>query len=699
MTLTRILVVEDESIVAMDIQDRLESLGYDVPATVATGERAIEKAATLRPDLVLMDIQLPGEMDGVQAADEIRRRFGVPVVFLTANADNATIQRAKITEPFGYIIKPFEERELHTAIEMALYKHQVDRKMKESEERYRTLVELSPEAIALQSSDKLIYINPAGAKLLGAESPADLLSRPLTDFVHPDFVENFRARELCLTETQRSDLKEEKFVRADGQAMDVEVVMAAVTYQGMPAIQTIIRDITARKRAEEQLLHNALHDSLTKLPNRVLFMDHLKLAVNHSKRRKNYMFALLFVDLDRFKIINDSLGHAVGDELLLALARRLETCLRAGDTLARLGGDEFTVLLDAINGHDDALRVAERIQEVLSQPFKLAGHEMTMSASIGIAFSDAGENMAEDLLRDADTAMYQAKALGKAQYQIFDKDMHAHAVRLQQLESELRGAIEREELRVHYQPTVSLESGRISGFEALVRWQHPERGLIPPIDFLPNAEDTGMIIEIDRWVLRQACQQMREWQDRLPSTRGIKINVNLSCKQFMQPDLVEHVKQTLSETGLAPQSLRLEITETVVMEDGDRAMKILEELRVLGVEVSLDDFGTGYSSLSYIHRFPVTTLKIDRSFIERIGGHENGEIVRTVVAMARNLGMEVVAEGVETVEQLIQLKAISCDQAQGFYFSKPVTSEAAAVLLQNETQGLFLGVTEQLLAA
>lgn len=698
MTHTRILVVEDESIVAMDIQDRLESLGYDVPATVATGERAIEKTEMLRPDLVLMDIQLQGDMDGVQAADAIRRRFGVPVVFLTANADDATIQRAKVTEPFGYIIKPFEERELHTTIAMALYKHQADRKMRESEERYRMLVELSPEAIALQSDGKLVYINPAGATLLGAESPAALLARPLTDFVHPDFMANFRARELCLQEMQQSDLKEEKFIRADGQVMDVEVVMAAVTYQGLPAIQTIIRDITARKRAEEQLLHNALHDSLTKLPNRVLFMDHLKLAVNHSKRRKNYMFALLFVDLDRFKVINDSLGHGVGDELLLALARRLETCLRAGDTLARLGGDEFTILLDAINDPADAERVAERIQEVLSQPFKLAGHELTMSASIGIAFSDCGENTVEELLRDADTAMYQAKSLGKAQHRIFDKDMHARAVSLLQLESELKGAIERDELLVHYQPTVSLETGRISGFEALVRWQHPERGLIPPIDFLPNAEETGLIIEIDRWVLRQACTQMRQWQDSLPAPREIKINVNLSCKQFMQADLLEHVAQTLLETGLAPQSLRLEITETVVMEDGERAMKVLEDLKVLGVEVSLDDFGTGYSSLSYIHRFPVTTLKIDRSFIERIGGHENGEIVRTVVAMARNLGMEVIAEGVETVEQLIKLRAISCDQAQGFYFSKPVTSEAAAMLLQNEARGLFLGVIEQIAA-
>lgn len=699
MTLTRILVVEDESIVAMDIQDRLESLGYEVLGTVATGERAIEKAETLRPDLVLMDIQLQGEMDGVQAAGEIRRRFGVPVVFLTANADGPTVQRAKITEPFGYIIKPFDERELHTAIEMAIYKHQAECKMKESEERYRTLVELSPEAIALQSSDKLVYINPAGIKLLGAESPAELLSRPLTDFVHPDFVENFRARELCLKETQQSALKEEKFVRADGVVMDVEVIMAAVTYQGMPAIQTIIRDITARKRAEEQLVHNALHDSLTNLPNRALFMDHLQMAVSHTKRRKSYHFALLFVDLDRFKAINDRLGHAIGDELLLALALRLETCVRVGDTLARLGGDEFTILLDGINDHGDARRVGERIQEVLSMPFKLAGQELTMSVSIGIALSDAGENTAEELLRDADTAMYRAKSLGKGQYQVFDRDMYTRAIAVRQLESELRGAIDREELRVYYQPTISLESGCITGFEGLVRWQHPVRGLIPPIDFLPNAEETGLIIEIDRWVLTQACRQMRQWQDSFPSARKLRISVNLSCKQFMQPDLVDHVRKALAETRLAPRSLRLEITETAVMEDSERAMKILEELKGLGIEVSLDDFGTGYSSLSYIHQFPVATLKIDRSFINRIGGPEKGEIVRAVVTMARNLGMEVIAEGVETLEQLIALRAIACDQAQGYYFSKPVTSEVAATLIQNEMQGLYLGVGEHVVAA
>ncbi len=690
MTQARILVVEDESIVALDIQDRLESLGYKVPATIASGKRAVEQAGALRPDLVLMDIQLQGRMDGVEAADRIRQQFGIPVIYLTANADHPTVQRAKVTEPFGYVIKPFEERELHTTIEVALYKHQAEQALKESEERYRLLVELSPEAIVVQSGDKIVYANPAAANLFGATSAETLLGLALSHFVHPDHRENFLAHERHLSGNQQSDLKAEKFVRLDGQVRDVEVVMASVTYGGRPATQILTRDITERKRAEEQLLHDAFHDSLTGLPNRALFIDHLRLAVNHCRRRKGYLFAVLFIDLDRFKVINDSLGHMVGDEMLIAIARRLEVCLRDGDTIARLGGDEFTILLDGIKDYDDAQRVAERVQEVLEQPFRLAGRELFITASVGIKYSSGGDEQPEDLLRDADTAMYSAKALGKAQYQVFDARMHAHALTLLEIESDLRRAVEREEFWVNYQPIVSLDSGRICGFEALVRWRHPERGLISPCDFIPIAEETGLILQIDRWVLKQACLQMRRWHEALPVTRRMKISVNLSCKQFMQPTIVEQVLETLQETGLDPASLKLEITESVMMERGDYVMRVLEQLSGAGIELSLDDFGTGYSSLSYIHRFPVTALKIDQSFIKRIGGEQNGEIVRTVVALARNLGLEVVAEGVENVMQLNQLKALGCEQGQGHYFSEPVSGDSATELLEKEERERFL---------
>jgi diguanylate cyclase (GGDEF)-like protein/PAS domain S-box-containing protein len=695
MTQARILVVEDESIVAADIQDRLEALGYEVPATVGWGEKAVELAGSLRPDLVLMDIQLKGRMDGVEAADEIRRRFDIPVVYLTANADHPTVQRAKVTEPFGYVIKPFEERELHTTIEVALYKHRAEQTLRESEERYRLLVELSPEAIVVQSDGRIVYANPAAASLFGAPSADTLLGIAIADFLHPDHRENFLARENHLRQNQQSNLKAEKFVRLDGQLRDVEVVMASVTYAGRPATQILTRDITERRRAEEQLLHDAFHDSLTGLPNRALFIDHLKLAVDRSRRRRGYLFAVLFIDLDRFKVINDSLGHLVGDELLSAIAHRLEICLRDGDTIARLGGDEFTILLDGIKDYADAQRVAERVQEVLEQPFTLAGREVFVTASVGIKYSCGGDEQPEDHLRDADTAMYCAKALGKAQSQVFDARMHTRALTLLEIESDLRRAMEREEFEVHYQPIVALESGRISGFEALVRWSHPERGQISPTDFIPIAEETGLVIQIDRWVLKQACLQMRRWQETLPHTRQMKISVNLSCKQFMQPTIVEQVLETLRETGLDPRSLKLEITESVMMERGDYAMSVLEQLSKAGIELSLDDFGTGYSSLSYIHHFPVNTLKIDQSFIKRIGGEQNGEIVRAVVALARNLGLEVVAEGIETVLQLDQLKALGCEQGQGYYFSEPVDEASATELIEKEARGELLDLLQQ----
>lgn len=695
MTQTRILVVEDESIVALDIQERLESLGYDVPDTVASGEKAILQAGLLRPDLVLMDIHLQGPMDGIEAADHIRRQFGIPVIYLTANADHPTVERAKFTEPFGYVIKPFEERELHTTIEIALYKHQSEHRVRESEERYRLLAELSPEAIIVQTDEGIVYANPAAASLFGARNVETLLGYAVADFVHLDRRDNFRARERHLRENQQSDLKAEKFVRLDGQVRDVEVVMASVTYGGKLATQILTRDITERRRAEEQLLHDAFHDSLTKLPNRALFLDHLKLAVNHVRRRKGYLFAVLFIDLDRFKVINDSLGHMVGDKFLITVARRLETCLRDGDTIARLGGDEFTILLDGIKDYGDAQRVAERVQEVLGEPFHLAGRELFITASVGIKYSGDGDEQPDDLLRDADTAMYSAKTLGKAQYQVFDAKMHTRALTLLQMESDLRRAVEREEFRVNYQPIVSLESGRISGFEALVRWHHPERGVILPAEFVSVAEETGLIMQIDRLVLRQACWQMRKWQDALPVTRRMKISVNVSCKQFMQPMIVEQVLEILRETGLDPSSLKLEITESVMMEGRDYTMSVLERLSEAGIELSLDDFGTGYSSLSYIHRFPVSTLKIDQSFIKRIGGDQNGEIVRAVVTLARNLGMEVVAEGIETELQLDQLRALNCEQGQGFYFSIPVDVESATALIERDERGEVLRILEQ----
>jgi diguanylate cyclase (GGDEF)-like protein len=461
----------------------------------------------------------------------------------------------------------------------------------------------------------------------------------------------------------------------------LEARVAERTGQLVTANEELKREVAERKQIEEQLLHNAFHDGLTGLANRALFMDHLQLALGRARRNESYRFAVLFLDLDRFKVINDSLGHMAGDQLLVEIARRLEGAMRPGDTVSRLGGDEFVVLLDDLGDAGEAESVAARLQRQLSVPCDLDGHEVFTTVSIGIAHGSTGYHRPEDLLRDADTAMYRAKQLGKARHEVFDQAMHARAMDLLRLEKDLRWAVERGELFIQYQPIVSLDTGALRGFEALVRWQHPERGLILPAKFIPLAEETGLIIPIGRWVLGEACRQMRQWQQLSPTDAPLPINVNLSGRQFMQPDLLEQIREILRETGLDPRSLKLEITESVVMEDIDTATRTLEQLRALGVELGIDDFGTGYSSLSYLQRFPVGTLKIDRSFISRITESDGtAEIVRTIMKLAQTLGMEVVAEGVETERQRAQLKALECEFGQGYYFSRPMDREAAEEL-------------------
>ncbi|HYE15327.1 MAG TPA: EAL domain-containing protein [Pyrinomonadaceae bacterium] len=438
----------------------------------------------------------------------------------------------------------------------------------------------------------------------------------------------------------------------------------------------------ALEESREHFRHAAYHDALTGLPNRLLLADHLRLAIERAKRHPGHSFALIFLDLDRFKYINDSLGHAAGDQLLVTVGRRLGNHLRPTDTVARLGGDEFAVLLDGLEDEGDAIRVAERIQQELTTPFNLGGHEVFTTASVGITFSSPGYENPENVLRDADTAMYRAKENGKARYELFDAVMHARAVERLRLENDLRRAVERGEFSVYYQPIVSLDSDRVTGFEALVRWEHPERGFVPPTEFIPVAEETGLIVEVGQWVLRESCRQMREWQRLSFDNRLLTISVNLSGKQFLQPNLIGCVKQILHETDLDPRCLKLEITESVMMESAEAASAMLVQLRHLGVQLSIDDFGTGYSSLSYLHRFPINTLKIDRSFVTRMGdAGENSEIIRTILTLASNLGMDVIAEGVESKGQLAQLKAMGCHYGQGYLFSKPVGAAGAGALI------------------
>ena len=434
-------------------------------------------------------------------------------------------------------------------------------------------------------------------------------------------------------------------------------------------------------------------DPLTGLPNRLLFMDRLERLLARGRSGGSTGFAVLFLDVDRFKVVNDSLGHVAGDDLLIEIARRLESSLRASDTvarfeghtLARMGGDEFTILLDGIGDGDRALAIANRLRAAVAQPFQLPGREVITSISVGVVISADHYQRAEDMVRDADTAMYRAKELGKARCEIFDTSMLAVAEQRLGLEQDLRRALERDELEVYYQPIVSLSQGRLTGFEALLRWNHPLRGLVFPAEFIPTAEETGLIVPIGTWVLHEACRQLRSWEQEFPSARDLIVNVNLSARQCTHPDLLQDVRRILDDTGVPPTRLKLEITESVVLENSETVAEVLRELRAIGVQLGLDDFGIGYSALSYLHRFPFQTIKIDRSFVSGIANASNTEIIRAIVSMAAGLAMNVTAEGIETADQLNKLQELACEFGQGYYFDKPLTREDAQAILQQGT--------------
>ena len=582
-----------------------------------------------------------------------------------------------------------------------LYQHlqlqRIRRRLAERDLLFQLITENAADMIAVvDSTGRRIYNSPAYQRILGY-STEDLKATSSLEQIHPDDRQRVLDAAAKTRSTGEGQRLEYRMRHKDNSWRVLESTASAIRNAKGEIEKLVIvnRDISERKRAEEMAVHSAFHDGLTNLPNRALFLDRLQRAFALYNRHPDYKFAVLFIDIDEFKVFNDSLGHTVGDELLIQIGQRLVASLREVDTisrpqlnespkddsLARLGGDEYSVLLEDIRNPSDAIRVAERLQSRLSAPFVAHGNEIIITASVGIALSTAQCVQAEDLLRDANIAMYRAKRTGKAHCEVFDNAMHVSAVKRLQLETDLRQALELGEFRTHYQPIISLRTGRITGFEALTRWQRPDR-LLLPAEFIAVADETGLILPMNRLLLREACEQLRSWQSQFPATPPLSMSVNITPKEFTHPNLAKGIGETLEETGLDPSNLQFEITETIAMGDPEKATSVLSQLKALGVRLSVDDFGTGYSSLSRLQQFPVDSLKIDRAFISRMDRDaENRKIVEIIIILAQYLGLVTVAEGAETEEQVTQLKDLACDFAQGYYFSKPADNKTISRLL------------------
>jgi diguanylate cyclase (GGDEF)-like protein/PAS domain S-box-containing protein len=798
---TRILIVEDESLVAEDIRETLEGLGYHVTGIASTGDEALSMTRRNPADLVLMDINLPGSRDGIETTRALQQIRDMPIIYLTAQYDEATLERAKFTGPFGYILKPFEERELHTGIEMALHRHCLESLLKESEQWLSTtLNSIGEGVIATDRRARISFLNPEALNLTGWER-SDAMGQDVKDVLKLVDEERWEEMELPEIEALRRQpsafhLKHCLLSGKDGGSIALELVASVIkTASGQTAGAVwVFRDVSAERELQKalrdseerfalamkgandglwdwdvqrnqvyysdrlkemlgytgdwrdfnmlDLIHpldqelfkdsmrshlksttpflqvefRARHrdgsfrwllcrglamrdvnnwgfrvagsqtditdqkhiDALTGLPSRNLFIDRLQQSIVRARRHDGYRFAVILLDINRFRVINDSLGASAADEILTRVAQRLQTGLRTVDTvvrssqtLARLRGDEFVLLLDSLREEGDTIRVAERIHSELKRPFRYHDEDFYLTASLGIVTSSIDHERAEDLLRDAATAMHRAKQKEDEDYVVFDEGMHHEALERVKLESELRNAVENGDLQVYYQPIISLATGKVCGFEALSRWTHHEWGPVSPAKFVPVAEEIGLVDAIGSWVLNHSCTQFRHWLDSMPEHDLQFMSVNLSAKQFDQTDLVEQVATTLRKTSLDPKYLKLEVTETAVMNDPVFAISVLRRMKDLGVGLSIDDFGTGYSSLSYLSRFPTETLKVDRAFVYgMLEDDEKLTLVEIILLMARRLKMKVVAEGIESPDEHDKLRELGCDYGQGWLFAK-----------------------------
>lgn len=684
----RLLVVDGDPINADLLARRLERHGYAV-ARASSGREALEYLHLHGVDLMLLDDRMP-EMTGLEVLECARRNYtasDLPVILFAAATDSNTMVQALNAGANDYITKPVDFAVALARIHAQLTRRAAERELRESDRR---------DALAARSSNdgfwdwnletNEIYYSPRWKAMLGyaedgiENDPAEWFSR-----IHPEDSNAVQHDlETAISGVTESFESEHRLQHKDKSWRWVlSRGRATLSADGKPLrLAGSQTDVTESKIA----------DPLTNLPNRTLFSERVAASIGRSGRDPNYAFAVLLLDIDRFKVINDSLGHLVGDELLVGVGRRLREIRETFPaTLARMGGDEFGILLDDVSGPRDAVMAADWVQKALAKPFPLEGRDVFCSVSIGIVAGPGDALKTEDILRDVETAMYRAKALGGARHEIFDNEMRRRALARLQLETDLRYALEHHDFEVYYQPKINLRTGHTIGFEALARWNHPLRGIVMPDEFIPIAEETGLIVPLGLWVLEQAAAQLRIWQAQFPRLVPLTMSVNVSSRQLRDEGLCEHVRRILEETRIDPGTMRLELTESILAADAPATVRILNRLKGIGVGLKIDDFGTGYSSLSYLCRLPFDTLKIDQSFVQELGrSGEASEIVKSVITLAGGLGLTVVAEGIETQAQADQLRALGCNYGQGFYFFRPMQPAAAEEMLAGEPFGFAL---------
>ena len=700
----KILIVDDDPVVLKSLKDLLAIRGYS-PDSAIGGQEAICQLDQNDYDLVLLDLHMP-YVNGHDVMDHIRaKQINTSVIIVSGETSFEAAKNACTQGAYDFLRKPYATDELIITInnalkEKRLHKHNIfmQKQLSESERLHRYIVNTSPDIIyILDQEGHFTFINERIESLLGF-SKEEIVGKHYSFLVHKDDMEqakyvfnerrvgeraakNIELRLKCKDDGNTRHFKNRTLpIELSAMGMYVGKESSQHSYTGTYGVA---RDVTERKIAEDTINFQAYHDLLTKLPNRALLRDRLNLAISQAKREDETL-AVMFLDLDRFKNVNDSLGHMIGDELLQQVSVRLKECIRAGDTLARFGGDEFTLMLPKLkDSREDSCKLAEKISATLKQPFNVDGHELYVSASIGIAlYPQDGTNM-ENLIKHADVAMYHVKGQGKNGYQFYSNDMNAPYIKKLSLDTGIHRALDNNEFNLVYQPQINISSGEIVGVETLLRWNHPEHGIIPPAEFIPFAEESGLIVDIGHWVIKTACAELNRW--RIAGLPEIRMAINISARQLMEEDIVQNILDIIKDYDIPGHCLELEITENAIMDDMDSVVRKLKELSGHDINIAIDDFGTGYSSLSYLHKLPIQTLKIDRTFLKESRFNKGDHtIVNTIVAMAKGLNLNVIAEGVETQTQLDYLREIECTEAQGFLFGKPLPPDVISQLLIQE---------------